>query len=338
MQTEHETKYNVGLTAAEVSNLWNSYMNDSMAKCVLKHFLSKVEDIEVRPLIQYALELAQNHVHTVTEILKNEKHPIPHGFTDEDLDAAAPRLFTDIFFLLYLHNMSSNGLKAYSLALSLVTRPDIVEFYSECLASSKELNVRASQIMLSKGIYSRSPFIPTPEKVEFIAKQSYLEGLFEGTRPLDAVEITNIYSCLLSNILGKVLLTGFCQVAESQKVREYMYRGIKIAVKHIETFGSLLKKDNLPSLRTWDSEVTVSKVPPFSDKLMMFHTRILSSAGIANYGVSMSTSMRHDLGVNYGRLMAEFGHYGDDGLNLMINNKWLEQPPLAADRKELANI
>jgi hypothetical protein len=34
--------------------------------------------------------------------------------------------------------------------------------------------------------------------------------------------------------------------------------------------------------------------------------------------------------------MAEYAQYAEDGANLMIENSWLEQPPTAPDRKELA--
>jgi len=47
-------------------------------------------------------------------------------------------------------------------------------------------------------------------------------------------------------------------------------------------------------------------------------------------------SPRRDLGAHYTRLTAEIATYADDGLEIMIKNNWLEQPPLAADRKNLA--
>lgn len=339
-QKQQQTEHNIRLTSAEIGNLWLSYLNDSMAICVLKYFLAMVEDTEVRPVIEYALELSNNHVDRVTKIFNNENFPIPQGFTDEDVNLTAPRLFSDSFYLIYLQNMSRAGLTAYSLAVPLMARPDVLDLYHECLASSAELNIKASKVMLSKGIYSRAPYVSTPEKVDFIQKQDYLEGFFKfgDPRPLNAIEITAIYVCILTNVLGKVLLTGFSQVAKSQKVREFMYRGTRIASKHIEIFGSLLMKDNLPSPITWDSEVTDSTVSPFSDKLMMYHTRVLSLASIANYGTSIAASSRHDLSAYYARLTAEFGLFGDDGSNIMIENKWMEQPPQADDRKELAGV
>jgi hypothetical protein len=51
-----KTAHNIRITSAELSNLWTTYMNDSLAKCVLSYFLKKVEDTEIEPLIKQALE------------------------------------------------------------------------------------------------------------------------------------------------------------------------------------------------------------------------------------------------------------------------------------------
>ncbi|QGQ98102.1 DUF3231 family protein [Paenibacillus psychroresistens] len=336
----NENEHNIRLTSVEITNLWLSYSNDSMAICVLKYFLAKVQDTEVRPIIEYALKLSTNHVERVTKIFNKENFPIPEGFKEEDVNVTAPPLYSDTFYLIYLQNMSRAGLIAYSLAVPLMARSDVLDFYSACLTSSMELNINASKVMLSKGIYSRAPYTSIPDKVEFIKKQNYLEGFFKfgDTRPLDVIEITAIFVCTMTNVLGKILLTGFSQVAKLKEVREFMYRGTRIAQKHIEVFGSLLQKDNLSSPATWDSEVTNSTVSPFSDKLMMYHTRVLSLASIANYGTSIAASSRHDITVMYARLTMEFGLFGDDGSNIMIENEWMEQPPLADNRKELARV
>jgi spore coat protein CotF len=327
----------IRLTAAEIGNLWTNYINDSMAICVIKHFLNQVEDDEIRPILEYALHLAKQHVQSVKEIFNQEKIPIPIGFTDDDVNVNAPRLFSDTFYLIYLQNMSRVGLAAYSLALPGVARPDARNFYNECINSSTELNNQLTEVMLNKGIYSRSAFITYPEKVDFINhNQGYLAGWFGNRRPLNAMEITQIHFCLLTNFFSKVLMTASAQVAQSKEVRQYMERGKHISSKHIEVFQSLLKEEDLSIPPTWDSEVSDSTVPPFSDKLMMFHSRSLTMAGIGNYGTGLSTTMRHDLGAHYARLAAELGHFGDDGANIMIKNAWLEQPPSADDRNALA--
>ena len=50
----------------------------------------------------------------------------------------------------------------------------------------------------------------------------------------------------------------------------------------------------------------------------------------------MAMSARHDLGVMYGRLTAEISAYSNEGAQILINNGWLERPPMAAVREILA--
>lgn len=105
----------------------------------------------------------------------------------------------------------------------------------------------------------------------------------------------------------------------------------------MEVFGSLLSEEYLPSASAWSTMPTDSTITPFSDKLMMFHAVMLNAAGIGHYGISLGRSPRRDLGAHFTRLSAEIVLYGEDGMNLMIDNGWLEQPPQATDREQLAN-
>lgn len=333
-----EPTQNIRLTAAEIGNLWNQYLTDSLAVCVLKYYVNKVEDAEIRPVIDFALGLSEQHVQRITEIFKNENYPIPQGFTDEDVNLDAPRLFTDTFYLIYLQNMSRIGLIGYSLALPLMVRSDVCDFYNECLSTTTQLTEKVKNVILSKGIFTRPPYIPVPEMVDFVKKQSFLTGWFGDRRPLEAMEITQLFLCILTNVFGKALVMGYSQAAKSQEVREYMIRGKNIADKHVEVFTGLFRENDLSLPQTWDSEVMDSTVPPFSDKLMMFHTRVLSMAGVGNYGTGIATSVRHDIAAHYTRLAAEFAHYGEDGINIMIDNGWMEEPPHAANRKTLTNV
>src|SRR5699024_9578937 len=111
----------------------------------------------------------------------------------------------------------------------------------------------------------------------------------------------------------------------------------EIAGKHLEVFSSILSNNYLSEgTLNLTSEVTDSTVSPFSDKLMLYHITALIASGVGQYGASMSVSPRRDLGEKYARLSAEIALYAEDGANIMINKGWMEQPPKAADRKELA--
>ncbi len=332
MKQEHDIR----LTAAEIGTLWFQYMSDSMVLQVLILFSHQVEDREISPVVEYARGLSQDHLTKITEMLGSENVPVPNGFTSEDVDLAVPRLFSDPFFLSYLRNMGRIGLQRYGLALTSSARQDVRNFLHECIRTSAELDEKATSVQLSKGLYVRSPYIPIPERKEIVHASDFMGSLFGKQRPLLAMEIDHIFVNAQSNMLGKALLMGFSQVAKDPDIRDSLLRGKQIAHKHMEILSSMLIKEDLPAPMNMVSDVTGSTVPPFSDRLMLYHSTMLQAAGLGNYGVSMSMSMRVDIITMYSRLMLEIGQYVEDAAQLSIEKEWMEKPPQAVDRKELA--
>lgn len=330
--------HNIKLTSSEISQLWANYMNDSMSVCVLNYFMERVEDTEIQPVIEYGLQLSQAHLKKLTVIFNQENLPVPVGFTEQDVNVSAPRLYSDPFMLNYMSLMASLGLGLYAISVRYSARKDIHTYFSECLTESIQLDKKAKDVLLSKGLYVRSPYIQTSKNVDYIKKQSFLTGWFGEQRPLVALEIANLHSNIVNNSLGKSLLMGFSQVAKSKKVRQYMVRGIEISTRHMEVLSSILRDDDISVPMASDSGVTDSTVAPFSDKLMLFQATALNALGMGFYGVSLSTTLRRDISAAYIRLATEIGLYSEDGANLMIDNGWLEEPPRNIDRKELQNI
>ncbi|WLD94454.1 DUF3231 family protein [Alkalihalobacillus sp. AL-G] len=329
---EHQPK----LTSSEISNLWTTYQSSTMIICGVKYFLATVEDDSIRGILQYTLDFSQQRVQAITQLFQMENYPIPVGFTDHDVNTDSPPLFSDTMILMYLLNMGRLSLVGESLMFSLSPRADVAVFYSDCIVQSKELTDRGTKLALQKGIYVRSPYLPTPEHGDFVNKQSFLTGWFGQRRPLLGIEISNLVYNAERNALGEALITGFSQVSKSKEVREYMHRGKEISSKHFEVFSSILHEEQLSSAKNLTSEVSSSMVAPFSDKLMMFHIAGLVASAIGQYGISVSTSVRRDLSTHYARLAGEIAKYAEDGANIMINNGWMEEPPKAADRDELA--
>ncbi|UJF34910.1 DUF3231 family protein [Paenibacillus hexagrammi] len=243
--------------------------------------------------------------------------------------------FSDTFALLYLRNMGIAGTVAYSLGVACSFREDIRAFFNHNLKTAAELIEKSTTLLLSKGLLPRAPFIPYPDSVEYVQKESWLNGLVGDRRPLNIAEITQSYLNTLTNSLGQSLMMGFAQVAQSAEVVRHIVRGRDIATKHIEVFTSLLRDDHLPAPTTWETEISSSTEPPFSDKLMLYQTVSLSAVGLGNYGAALSASTRRDLAGIYLRLAAEIGTYADDGAELMIQNKWLEKMPGAVERDAL---
>ncbi|WP_336296601.1 DUF3231 family protein [Bacillus pinisoli] len=203
------------------------------------------------------------------------------------------------------------------------------------MSDTTKLFDRVVHIMLSKGIFSRAPYINPPSDVNFV-KEGWLRGWLGDRRPLNAIEISGLHYNFQKTVIKVILELGFGQVAQSEEIRQYMYRGAQLCEKHLEVMGSLLSEDHLSSPKRWQSEVTDSTTPPFSDKLMLFHVVSLLSVAVGYYGAAVSVSQRRDLALQYTRLIAEMGKYAEDGANLLIKNGWLEQPPTAVDREELS--
>jgi hypothetical protein len=335
MKIDHNAT-NIRLTSGEIGELWTNYVYDSMSKCVISYFLKKCQDTDICSLIEYDLSGITTNLQRTKDILNSVNFPIPIGFTEEDVHLDAGKLYSDVFMLHYIKIKSKFELINYSASRSLCARADVIEHFNNCISSEMDICNKADDILLSKGLFIRSPYIPVPDQIEFVKKQSFMAGFIGDKRPLNARAIGYAFINSQTNALGKALLMGFAQVAKDKKVQTYMTRGKEMAEKHVEVFSNLLKQEDLPAPMMWDAEVFTSTESPFSDELMMFHTVALIGYGMGAYGLSLSTAFRRDVALTYTRLMGEVGQYLDDGTKIMIDNNWLEAPPQAPERGELS--
>ncbi|MGD6833963.1 DUF3231 family protein [Sutcliffiella halmapala] len=330
---------NLKLTSAEIATLWTTYQNDTLSVCITEYFLAKNEDPDIEPIIQMARTMSEQHIGFITQVFNTENFPIPVGFSKEkDVFPNVPRIYEDTFFLLFLRQMAKVGMITYSGALSLAVRDDLVKFFQDCLVSTSNLYKSTTEVSVQKGVLVRPPYISYPEKVGFVEGKDYLSASlnpFTSKRPLNAIEISHLFLNTETNLLGSMLSTSFAQMAQSKEVREFMTRAQQVAQKHIKLFGKTLLDSDMQAPMSWDTNVKNSTTPAFSDKLMMFITTLISNAGMGNYGLAASASMRMDLGTDYFRLALEVARLGKSGADIMIKNGWLEEPPQSSDRKKL---
>ncbi|MFD2629597.1 DUF3231 family protein [Oceanobacillus kapialis] len=325
------------LTASEVSNLWAAYQSNSVTKVGLSYFLNHVEDQDIKALLEECKLLSEQELKEISTLFQAENYPIPQGFTEEDVQKDAPRLFSDALYLEYVFNMFIIALNTYSMALSVSEREDVVTFFSKCLDSARKLHLKTKILTKEKGLHAKHPLLPVPKEIEFVKKDSFLSGWFGKRRPLLGMEISNLLFHSKRNALGHALITGFSQVATTKELRSFFEKGKDISEKHLTVFTTLLRNESMDQGTTMmTSEVSVSKTAPFSDKFMMYIVTSLINSSIGQYGVSLSSSPRHDLGLHYTRLIADISKYANESANILIDKGWMEQPPIAADRKELA--
>lgn len=323
-------------TSGEIGNLWNIYMANSMAVCMFKHFLQHIMDEEIKGCLIAADDLSKKILSDLEGKFKNEGIAVPHGFTNADVNEGAPRLFSDSFYLNYLDMMVKFGALYYSVALPAFSKIDLRNYLTEINISTLHLSNKVTEVMLKKGLHLRAPFIPAPKNVAYVEKQSYFNGFFGDKRPLNALEVSHLFTNIQVNAIKTILVMGFSQVAKHEVVIDYFLRGKKINIKQHNILSQILIKEDLPVAIPSQFQITDSTEAPYSDKLMLFHISNLSSAKVRNFGDSMAVSPRHDLGSTYIRFLMETANFAEDGGNIQIENDWMERPPGNVDRDQLA--
>ena len=327
----YKTNVTERLTSAEIGKLWATYMGNSMAKCILSYYLQHVEDENIKNLLENALKLTEEFLKTIKGIFEKENFPIPKGFTEEDVNLNAPRLFEDEYYVHYLKYAAKAGMSIYNVGIPLVYRKDVNEFFRYCMDSTMDLMDQIKEILMNKGLIIKPPLIPIPEKVDFVNKD-FLNGFLGHVRPLHALEIAHFYDNIENNVTSKTLIMAFAQVAKDENIRQLFERGRDMTATNIENYIKKLNDENLPSPTFLDDLVTTTLFSPFSDKLMLFHKMDMFSMKMRAFGNSVAVNGRHDVGLLYTKSFMKIGAFVEDAAKIMIEKGWLEQPPIAAKR------
>ena len=323
------------LTSTEITNLIVQYQQETLSICIGKYVLATVKDSQIRSVFQYALDISEKHVKRLKKIFNQESFPVPNGFTDKDVNLDAPPLFTDPFWLEYLHGLIHIGLSGFSLALSVSVRRDIRDYFYQCTMDAMEVNNQIIDTQLSKGLYNPPPYYSTPKKVEHITNLGYTLDLVGKKRPLNTAEAGNIAFNLKMTSIAKALHLGFYQVTKNKEIRQFLEKGLNRINKNFGIFSTLLREENLRVPELLDTQVTNSTVAPFSDKLIMYKVGFLVGAAQSYYGTAMTVSMRADIIAHCeASILRGLKLYSNWG-TIMINNGWIEKLPDADDRIEL---
>lgn len=329
-------KGNLRLTASEIGSLWGHYINGTMTDVVNRYMVSIIEDQSIKAIFEDAIQTFGEQKKQAAAFLESEGFPVPIGFTEYDINKGAKRLFTDIFCLNYLHIMTLHGLIGHSTSLSVSVRADLRHFFDSSLNDGNRMYHQTVELLLEKGHFQRDPYIYPAVNPEFISSKDFIDGFFGKGRSLASTEIISIFLNLKKSIMSKALCVGFSQVAQSTEVRKFMTKSQNTAEQHIATFTKILQADQLPVPRSMETEVTTSTVSPFSDKLMMYHIGFLAQVAQAYHGTGLASAMRSDLVAAYETIILKNLYVTKKWFNIMEQNKWLEQPPLAPNRTEIA--
>lgn len=327
----------VQLTSAEISALWATYINDSIVVCIMTHFIDTYSDPEILPILEETIQFAKKHMNEVEQLFLKEKIAVPEAFkVEKHVVPKAPKLFSDMFYMQYVLHMCRFGTASHATGITMSAREDVREMFKEFVDDAFQLYNDVVDSMQEKGIFVRMPFMTYPTEIDFIEKEKFLTGWFGRRRSLLGIEVSHLVINAFQNELGRATCVGFSQVAQDQEIRDYFLRGKHLCKHILNSIHDVLIESEVPDAMSWDPGVTNSTVAPFSDQLMLTIIGVLSNLGILTYGAGLSVTMRRDISAMYANFIVKAGAFGEDGLNLMIDRRWMEQPPQFEDRDRLA--
>lgn len=324
------------LTSSEIGTLWGEYVNGTMIDVVNRYMYSIIDDEQIKSIFNSAISTFEKQKKQIVTFFEEEGFPVPIGFTETDLFKGKQRLFTDIFCLNYLHIMTLHGLLGHTTSLAVSVRKDLRDFYDSCDNDAKKMYHQTIELLLEKGSFQRDPLFYPAKNPEFITSQDFTDGFFGKGRKLAATEIISISFNLKKSIMAKTLSIAFSQVAQTKEVRKFLTDSEKTADGQIKAFSKIMQADNLPVPKSLETEVTTLTDSPFSDKLMLYHIGFLFQAAQNYHGAGLASAMRTDLVTAYEGTILKNLLVTKKWFNIMVQNKWLEQPPLAPNRKEIA--
>lgn len=332
------TEEHVPLASSELASLWIIYQKKTMMVSVIGHFLSKNEDPEATEILMDFHEKEVNFVNEISEVFRQEGAAVPIGFTENDVNHNAPQLYDDIFAIMYLRMMMKVASGIHALHMSLSYRKDIMDLYKRSTEFAESYYEKTTTYLLEKGVLPRSPAVTSPKHVEFATDKEYRTGfkLNGNRRVLNTVEAAYIYQGVETNVVGMKLMIGFAQVAKEEEVVKYFFRGKELTKKIITKFSEILMDSDINVPTTSAGMVTDSTISPFSDKLMMYNTSLLSTFGLGSSALGTSFSLRNDLPLKMFMSAKDIFNFASDGGNIMIKHGWSEEPPQMNDRTELS--
>jgi hypothetical protein len=319
--------------AGEISNLWQFIIANQAHLCLLEYWDHHAEDEDLKKILIQSKEIAGQIVEQGMALYKKAGFPAPIGFSlEHDVMPAAPRLMSDKLILTVLHILAEYGVYAYGLTVGKTENHEVLSFFETCLQNATKLYRNITEIVLKKGYGHQTVHLPTMKQPEMVEHPSFLSGWLGKQRQLSGIEIDNLIFSLRGVILAKTMFIMFLQIAKDSEVQKFCQKAKNITGKRVERFQSLNSAENLPFQATYESEIIDSSISPFSDRLIMFEVLSLGQIAIARYGNALSFVVRRDLSTMFGLLIVETGAFLDEGMKLMIDKRWLEQPPMASSQ------
>ena len=334
MTTESKTQ----LSSSELGSLWMTYMSTSARLIVYDFFKYTTMDKEAQNILAMYMTESHNTNNDIVNIFNNEKAVIPIGFSEHDSILEAPPIFDDIFHIMFLRQMMKLNLGYNAVYSAFSYMKEVNDVLKLNYDISNKYYMMTTNYLLGKGVLARPPYVTMPKQVEFIENKNYMSGFAfrSEKRALNTVEVGYVYEAIEDNIFVMQLMTGFTQIASESEVKAYFKEGKELTKKNIAILSKVLLDSDIQPPSTWAGKATDSNKPPFTDKLLMYIISLFSTTALGFTALGTSFSMKNDLPLKLGLISKDTFTYAKKGSKIMINHKWMEEPPQMEDRNQLA--
>lgn len=332
MEVKHEAK-DIPITASEIAYLWNSYLLNNKSKHVLIYAVAQCDDKDIRAVLQQAVDSATRDMNSIKAILDGVKQRIPYAFSEEDVYANAPKIYSDKLMLYILKIYTMVGLSNYGAAVSASPRQDIRKFFTDSMISTLDLSNKIDDMLLNKGIYLRTPYIPPRPQVEFAEDKSIMGRIIGHKRPLNVFEINALFSCSMTSSIVEAELLGMAQTIEDVRLKEFARRAGKTLKEQAETINEILHNEDLAFPPSLVSDVLNSSKPAFSDRLSMYFCFATLEDTLSIFSMGKVESMRKDIFMTLSQLSGEIVLLLKDATDLLVERNWFEEMPKNIDRE-----
>lgn len=327
----------IQLTSSELGTLWMTYISTSASLLMYDLMREKTIDKEAQNILTAYISEVQNVKNEIVKVFNNEKAVIPIGFDERDVIREATPLFDDIFHIMYLRQIIKLNFQHSAIFSAMSYMKEVHDIFKLNYDIADKYYVMTTNYLVGKGVLTRPPYVTMPKQAEFIEDKKYMSGfnVLSDKRSLNTIEVGYINESIQSNIFGMQLMTGFAQVAKEDEVKKYFIEGKELSKKIIVALTNIMMQSDIQPPSTWAGKATDSTNPPFTDKLMMYITSLISSSAMTFGALGTSYSMRSDLHVKFAFIAKDVFQFSKEGAKIMIKNRWMEEPPQMEDRNQL---
>jgi hypothetical protein len=320
-----------------VGTLWLTYNEKTLIMRMLEYFIEKSDDQQAKNILGGLWQELNFYVLQMEEIFKNQGMAKPAGYTNEDVNLEAPKLYDNGFDIMFVRILKEVSMGMYTINMNMSYNDKIMQIYEGLTVVTQKIYKLSTLYLLERGILTLPPKVTMPKTTEFIKSKSYMNGfnLFGDKRALNDLELGILHHGIETNNIGLQLITGFAQCAQNKEVKQYFVKGKELAKKQIKVMEEILLDSDVQFAATSGSTVTTSTVAPFSDKLMMHCVYLLNGFGLVGSSFGTFFSLRNDIAMKSTLLAKDVYFYGQEGIKIKIKNGWFEEPPQMEDRSQI---